>query len=87
MDYNNAVKYKEENIKLVGTITDKGLKIGKLIIVPSDEGNREKFFSSYLLSNDEISAIRPFLSMPVEVWAIDLDYLNKNNVLFYKKLI
>ena len=87
MDYNNAVKYKEEHINLVGTTTDKGLKIGKIIIVPSDEGNREKFFSSYLITNDENSAIRPFVSMPVEVWAIDLDYLNRNNVLFYKKLI
>lgn len=87
MNYNNAVKYKKENDNLVGRTTDKGLKIGKLIIVPADEENREKFFSSYLISNDEISAIRPFVSMPVEVWAIDLDYLKRNNVLFYKKLI
>ena len=28
-----------------------------------------------------------FISMPVEVWAIDVDYLYRNNVLFYKKLV
>jgi hypothetical protein len=87
MDYNNAIKYIEDHWNLVGTTTEKGLKIGKLIIVPSNEKSRERFFSSYLISNDENSAILPFISMPVEVWAIDVDYLYRNNVLFYKKLV
>lgn len=37
MDYNNAIKYIEDHWNLVGTTTEKGLKIGKLIIVPSNE--------------------------------------------------
>ena len=49
MDYNNAIKYIEDHWNLVGTTTEKGLKIGKLIIVPSNEKSRERFFSSYLI--------------------------------------
>lgn len=86
MTYSEAVKYKIDNVGLIGTSTERGLKIGKIIIVPSNESEREKFFSSFLLSNDDESAIIPFMKGSVEVWAIDIEYLNRNNVLFYKKL-
>lgn len=86
MTYSEAIEYKNNNAGLIGTSTERGLKIGKIIIVPSNEYERERFFSSFLLSNDDESAIVPFIKGPVEVWAIDLEYLNRNNVLFYKKL-
>lgn len=86
MTYSEAIEYKKNHVGLIGTSTERGLKIGKIIIVPSNENEREKFFSSFLLSNDDESAIIPFKKGSVEVWAIDLDYLNRNNVLFYKKL-
>lgn len=86
MNYSEALEYIKANISLLGTTTDRGLKIGKMIIVPADENNRSKFFSSYLISNDEETAILPYSHGLVEVWAIDLEYLNRNNVLFYKKL-
>ena len=86
MDYSEALEFKKQNTNLIGTTTDRGLKIGKLIIVPANENNRNKFFSSYLLHYNEDTAILPYTNEPVEVWAIDLEYLNRNNVLFYKKL-
>ena len=42
--------------------------------------------SSYFQTNDENSSILPYMNEPFEVWAIDLEYLTRNNVLFYKKL-
>lgn len=86
MNYSEALEFKKQNANLVGTTTERGLKIGKLIIVPANEKDRNKFFSSYLLSYNEETAIYPYVNGPVEVWAIDLEYLNRNNVLFYKKL-
>ena len=86
MNYSEALEFKKLNGYLIGTTTDRGLKIGKLIIVPENEDDRNKFFSTYLRSNDENVAILPFVNWPVEVWAIDIEYLNRNNVLFYKKL-
>lgn len=87
MNYSDAIKFREDNESLIGTTTDKGLKIGKLMIVPSDEESRRKFFSSYFYIGNEDEAIIPFVNSPVEVWAIDTEFLNKNNVLFYKKLV
>lgn len=86
MTYLEALNFIKENADIVGTTTDRGLKIGKLIVVPSDGDNREKFFSTYFFSDDAESAILPYKNYPVEVWAIDLEYLSRNNVLFYKKM-
>lgn len=86
MNYSEALDFKKQNANLVGTITNRGLKIGKLIIVPENENDRNMFFSSYLRFNDENVAIEPYTNSSVEVWAIDIEYLNRNNVLFYKKL-
>lgn len=86
MNYSEALDFKKQNANLIGTTTNRGLKIGKLIIVPENENDRNKFFSTYLRSNDEDIAILPYVNSSVEVWAIDLEYLNRNNVLFYKKL-
>ena len=54
--------------------------------MPVGEVKRNKFFSSYFQTNDENSSILPYMNEPLEVWAIDLEYLTRNNVLFYKKL-
>lgn len=86
MNYSEALKFIQDNNRLIGTTTESGFKIGKLVIVPTDEVKRNKFFSSYLLTNDENSSISPYINEPLEVWAIDLGYLTRNNVLFYKKL-
>lgn len=87
MNYSEALDFKKQNAHLIGTTTDRGIKIGKLIIVPENEHDRNKFFYSFLRSNDEDVAILPYVNSPVEVWAVDIEYLNRNNVLFYKKLI
>ena len=87
MDYSEAIKFLNDNETLIGTKTDKGLKIGKLLVVPANEGDRRKFCSNYFFNGDENEAIRPFIGSPLEVWAIDTEFLNKNNVLFYDKLV
>lgn len=86
MNYSEALEFKVQNAHLVGSITNRGLKIDKLIIVPSNENDRNNFFSSFLLSYNDEAAILPYANGIVEVWAIDLEHLTRNNVLFYKKL-
>ena len=66
MDYSEAIKFRNDKECLIGTKTDKGLKIGQLLIVPADEGDRRKFFSSYFFIGDEDEAIRPFVGSPLK---------------------
>ena len=40
MDSSEAIKFRNDKECLIGTKTDKGLKIGQLLIVPADEGDR-----------------------------------------------
>lgn len=85
MTYSEAIEYKNKNADLIGT-TDRGVKVGKLIIVPSDKEEQERFLESYLRICDEEVAIMPFMNDSVEVWAIDIEHLYQNNALFYKRL-
>ena len=64
--YSEAIKFRNDNEYLIGTKTDKGLKIGQLLILPADEGDRRKFFSSYFFIGDEDEAIRPFVGSPLK---------------------
>lgn len=85
MTYLEAVECKKRNQNLIGT-SDRGCKVGKIIIVPSNEEDRDKFLSSYLRTYDDASAIIPYVNDSVEVWAIDLDFLYCNNVLLHERL-
>ena len=40
MDYSEAIKFRNDKECLVGTKTDNGLKLGQLLILPADEGDR-----------------------------------------------
>ena len=86
MKYDEAIKLKEANKKLVGTIDEKGFIIGDILIVPSDKKKRNVFFRSYLINHDSNMAIFPFKDADVEVWAIDTKHLEDANILFYNKL-
>lgn len=44
MNYSEAIQFIQNNSQLIGTTTERGLKIGKLIIVPVDEIKRNLFF-------------------------------------------
>ena len=86
MKYDEAIKLKEANKNLVGTIDEKGFVIGDILIVPSDEKKRNDFFRSYLVNNNSDMAISSFKDVDVEVWTIDAKHLQDANILFYSKL-
>lgn len=86
MKYEDALKLKNESKNLIGTRDNKGFTVGEIIIVPSDEGERKSFFDSCNLTYDFESALIPFIDSELEVWALDLDYLKKANIVFYNKL-
>ena len=86
MKYEDALKLKEESKLLIGTKDSKGFTIGEIIIVPSNEEERNAFLNSCILDYDFESAIIPYIDGELEVWALDLDYLKKANIVFYNKL-
>lgn len=86
MKYEDALKLKDESKSLIGTKDSKGFTIGEIIIVPSNEEERNAFFDSCILDYDFESAIIPYIDSDLEVWALDLDYLKKANIVFYNKL-
>ena len=86
MKYEDALKQKIEFESLIGTKNSKGFTIGAIIVVPSNEKDRRDFFNTCVLDYDFDSAIMPYKGSEVEVWALDLDYLKKANIVFYSKL-
>lgn len=86
MTYEEAKKWREANISLIGTKDGKGFDITDLFIVPEKESERNSFFRSYLLGKDVNAAILPYVNKKMQVWAVDLDHLREDNVLFYDVL-
>lgn len=86
MTYEDAVKLRSKNEFRIGSINDKGFYIGEIIIVPSNEDNRNKFFRQYLYNRNAELSILPFSNDDVLVWAIDTKHLQQNNVLFYDNI-
>ena len=86
MTYQEAIELINRKQSLIGTRNSQGFNIGALIVVPANETEREKFFSSYIFTHNAENAIRPYIESDLEVWAIDTEYLLKANVIFYEKL-
>ena len=86
MNYQEAKELKEKSLHLVGTRTEQGVIIGAILMVPLDEDKRNDFMRKYLLYNDENMAISQYLNDELCVLAIDVEYLVKHSVLFYKEL-
>lgn len=85
MTYTEACDLIKANKHLIGRKDSKGFTIGKFIIVPSDETKQRAFLEKFVaLRNDEI-LISPYIHDDLEVWAIDVQYLNLYGVLFYEK--
>ena len=86
MTYKEAQEWIESNKHLIGTVSEKGVVYRDLVIVPSDDLEREGFLRNYILSYNNQEAIIPYIGSDLQVWAIDTDLIRTNNLLFYSKL-
>ena len=86
MKYSDALRVREENLSLIGSMSEKGLTFNELLVVPSDEKEREKFFQNYLFGFLAVNATSGINTegQEYEVWAIDTEDLKKNLILGYK---
>lgn len=86
MKYNEAEQIKQLNPQLIGSYSEKGFLIDEIIIVPTREDSRNKFFKMYLAGQSPESAIKLFTNEDVQVWVIDKKYLHESNILFYSRI-
>ncbi len=86
MTYDAALYWRNEHLDLIGTKDNKGFVVSELLIVPSNPKDRDMFLKNYFFSEQNESAILPYVSDGVQVWSIDLGQLKSNNILFYKVL-
>lgn len=86
MTYTEALIKKESKMSLIGTKGEKGFVISDIIIVPQDEKCKNVFIQNYILNRDAIQSIQPYIEGSVEIWAVDTEYLDKANILFYDVL-
>lgn len=84
MEYKKAQEIKERYMGQIGSIDDTKFKLGQLLILPSNEELRNNFIRSCLANNTELNDY-PDKNIDVVLWGIDKDYLNDNNILFYKQ--
>ena len=83
MTFTEALQLIERKKFLFGTTTEKGLLIDLILVVPTDEAQREQFVRSLMVNRSPQKSIVPFMSSDVEVWATNSDYLYKQGILFY----
>lgn len=86
MEYFEAIKLRNESLKLIGTRDPKGFEVGDIILVPIEKKARDAFFGTYLLTFDAMTSIVPFADSDIEVIAIDLNHLRQSGILFYNRL-
>lgn len=86
MTYNNAIKLRDDNRHLIGTIDSKGFTINDVIIVPSESKYREMFLRNYLLTHNADVSLMPYQNDDLVVWAVNTEHLENANVLFYNEL-
>lgn len=86
MTYKEATALKAEKMNLIGTIDKKGFVINEIIIVPADEAKKNLFMQNYVINRNSEACLLPFINDDVQLWAVDTEYLEKANVLFYDVL-
>lgn len=86
MTYKQALEWIEANKQLIGTETEKGMKIGELVAVPVDPKDKEAFIRSYIFNKNNGITVLPYTNGELEVWAIDTDRLKPNGMLLYKQM-
>lgn len=86
MTYKEATALKAEKMNLIGTIDKKGFVINEIIIVPTDESKKNLFMQSYVINRNSEACLLPYINDDVQLWAVDTEYLEKANVLFFDVL-
>lgn len=83
MTFQEALQLIEDRKELLGTVTEKGVLINLLLVVPTDAQQRQDFFNRLMFSHNPQQAIAPFIGSDVEVLATNADYLYKRNLFIY----
>lgn len=86
MTYGQAKELREKNLKLIGTIDSQGFTIGELLIVPSNPQSQISFLQKYLITQNADNAISAYIGEDLLVWAVDIQHLLDDNVLFYNDI-
>lgn len=86
MTYPEAVKWREEHLTIIGTVDQKGFVVSDLFIVPSDPVKQNTFLRTFLFTDNKESAMLPYMSEDVQVWSVDLNRLESDNILFFNVL-
>lgn len=86
MTYSEAVKWRSQHLEIIGTVDQKGFVVSDLFIVPSDPVKQNSFLRTYLFSDKKETAMLPYMSEEVEVWSVDLNRLESDNILFFNTL-
>jgi hypothetical protein len=86
MTYRQAKELREKNLKLIGTIDSQGFTIGELLIVPSNPQSQISFLQKYLITQNADNAISAYIGEDLLVWAVDIQHLLDDNVLFYNDI-
>lgn len=86
MTYKEALSLKILKSHLIGTIDKKGFTISEIIIVPTEKTKQDSFLQSFVLNRNSEISIMPFINEDVQLWAVDTEYLEKANILFYDVL-
>lgn len=66
MNYEQAKKLRDDNLKLIGTTVNDSI-IEHIVICPTNDEQREMFFKSFLRNNFNQDAIEPFLKEDMQV--------------------
>ena len=86
MTYRQAKELREKNLKLIGTIDSQGFTIGELLIMPSNPQSQISFLQKYLITQNADNAISAYIGEDLLVWAVDIQHLLDDNVLFYNDI-
>ena len=86
MTYGQAKELREKNLKLIGTIDSQGFTIGELLIVPSNPQSQISFLQKYFITQNADNAISAYIGEDLLVWAVDIQHLLDDNVLFYNDI-
>lgn len=83
MNYQEAIALKAKKQSLIGSVDKMGFVINEIIIVPTDESKKNAFMQTYVINRNCEESLLPYINDDLQLWAVDTEYLEKANVLFY----
>lgn len=85
MRYLDAVKLRESKKHLIGTKNAQGFYYGDLVILPSNENERNQCLKQYVLNNLVLNHYYKE-DEDVVLWGIDTYHMEKDNILIYNNI-